>query len=170
MAFCKKCGKELQDDAKFCGVCGEPTEPSKESSNSASDSVANDAFEKTKEQVEKVLDTKDYSEQFDKEEVEKNKVICALSYFGILFFLPLILCPKGSKYAKFHANQSLLILILSVVANIVFAFIGLIPVLGTILHILINIVIFAAFLFGLINTLMGKSKELPFIGGIRIIN
>lgn len=42
------------------------------------------------------------------EDIEKNKTMAGLAY--LLFFLPLIACPE-SRYAKFHANQALLLLI-----------------------------------------------------------
>lgn len=48
------------------------------------------------------------------EDIEKNKTIAGLSYF--LFFLPLIACPE-SGYAKFHANQSLILLITGVMVK-----------------------------------------------------
>ena len=115
------------------------------------------------------MDTKDTSGEYAREDIEKNKVICALAYIPILFFLPLVACPKDSKFAKFHANQGLLVLILAVVCNVIGSLIGLIPIFGTIVWILLDVVIFGAFLFGLINTLQGKAKELPFIGGIRLI-
>ena len=38
-----------------------------------------------------------------------------------------------------------------------------------IIGILTSLIELGYFLFGLINTIMGKSKELPFIGGIKII-
>ena len=27
---CKKCGKELKEDARFCGYCGAPVQPEKQ--------------------------------------------------------------------------------------------------------------------------------------------
>lgn len=106
----------------------------------------------------------DRTNSFDKADIEKNKAISAISYFGILFFLPLVVCPT-SAFGKFHANQALLILILGVVSAIA----GVIPFIGGIIAWILDIAIFIAFLFGLINTLNGKAIELPFIGGIQII-
>ena len=53
-------------------------------------------------------------------DIEKNKVVSALAYLGILFFLPLVAAPE-SKSGKFHANQSLVILLFSVAGSIVFS-------------------------------------------------
>lgn len=45
----------------------------------------------------------------------KNKLCCELAYTGTLFWLPLIACPD-EKNARYHANQGLWLLILSVAA------------------------------------------------------
>ncbi|MFQ7264622.1 MAG: hypothetical protein ACLRO4_09395 [Lachnospiraceae bacterium] len=45
----------------------------------------------------------------------KNKLCCEPAYTGTLFWLPLIACP-GEKDARYHANQGLWLLILSVAA------------------------------------------------------
>lgn len=61
---------------------------------------------------------------YTSEDIEKNKIMAGLSYF--IFFLPLIACPE-SGYAKFHANQALVILILGIGGNVI---LGIIPVIG----------------------------------------
>ncbi len=106
----------------------------------------------------------DRTAEFEADDINTNKVISALAYFGILFFLPLVSCP-ASKFGRFHANQGLLLLITSVVSTIVYS----VPILGWIVGALLNLAIFILFLFGLINTLNGNAKELPFIGSIKII-
>ena len=50
-------------------------------------------------------------------DIENNKIISGLSYLGILFFLPLVAAPN-SRFGKFHANQSLVLLISSVCVQI----------------------------------------------------
>lgn len=54
------------------------------------------------------------------EEIEQSKVVSALAYLGILFFLPLVVTPV-TRYGKFHANQGLLLLLTSVAGGIVIA-------------------------------------------------
>lgn len=98
------------------------------------------------------------------EDIEKNKTMAGLSYF--IFFLPLIACPD-SKYAKFHANQSLLLLLTSIVGNII---LGIIPVVGWALMPVFGVVIMVFGIMGLINGFGGQAKELPIIGKFRIIN
>ncbi|HHZ02491.1 MAG TPA: hypothetical protein GX396_06090 [Tissierellia bacterium] len=101
--------------------------------------------------------------EFTQEDIEKNKTMAGLAY--ILFFLPLIVCPDSS-YAKFHANQGLLLLIVSIAGNII---LGMIPIIGWILLPLFGIVILVFAIMGLVNGLGGKAKRLPLIGKYTIL-
>lgn len=113
----------------------------------------------------------DHSNEFDTQDIQDNKVLCVLAYIPILFWLPLAAC-SGSKYGRFHANQGLLLLITSAALWLVTAIIGLtlgwIPIIGTILCGLINLVVWAAevalMIYGMVNTGQGKAKELIGIG------
>lgn len=62
----------------------------------------------------------------------KEKIVCAVSYLWILFFLPLILLP-GNKFGKFHANQAALNFLAGIVLSLVSRVLGGIPVLGLII-------------------------------------
>lgn len=55
---------------------------------------------------------RDLSREFQESDVEQNKLMAVLSYFSLLVLLP-ILCAKDSKYARFHANQGLMLLLVS---------------------------------------------------------
>ncbi len=57
-----------------------------------------------------------------------EKIMCILAY--LIFFLPLVVVPD-SEAGKFHANQGLLVLLLSIALSIV----AMIPVLGWIVGI-----------------------------------
>jgi uncharacterized membrane protein len=94
--------------------------------------------------------------------VDNDTLIAGLSYF--IFFLPLIITP-ASKLGRFHANQSLILLILSLLNSILF---------GWILNWLfiqwpINIVLFVAWLYGIAAAFGGKFTKIPVIGNIQII-
>jgi uncharacterized membrane protein len=102
-------------------------------------------------------------EIFDSADIEKNKTMAGLSYF--IFFLPLIACPE-SRYAKFHANQALLLLIVSVAGNIILT---IIPIIGWILIPILWIGICIFGIIGLINGFSGKAKRLPLFGQFTII-
>lgn len=107
--------------------------------------------------------TKDSTAEFDPADIEKNKTVSGLAY--ILFFLPLIVCPD-SKYGRFHANQGLILLLVSIAGNII---LSIIPFLGGILTMIYGILMFVLFVIGLLNGLNGKAKELPVIGSIKLL-
>lgn len=97
------------------------------------------------------------------EDIEKNKTMAGLSY--LLFFLPLLVCPE-SKYAKFHANQSLMLLITTIAGNVI---LGIIPIIGWILLPFFDIGILILGIMGLINGFGGKASQLPLIGRFTIL-
>lgn len=113
----------------------------------------------------------DRTAEFSGEDIEKNKVVCAFSYLGILFFLPLVSCPN-STYGKFHANQALIILIIEIIFSVAGGILVWIPFLGWIGSIVGGIggLICAIYaILGIVYTLQGKVMELPLIGGIKIL-
>lgn len=103
------------------------------------------------------------AQTYDPADIEKNKTIAGLAY--LIFFLPLILCPD-SRFARYHANQSLMLFIVSVAGTII---LSIIPILGWLLLPFYSIAIFIFFIMGLINGLGGKAKELPIIGKFRLL-
>lgn len=100
---------------------------------------------------------------YSAEDIEKGKTMAGLSY--LLFFLPLVACPE-SRYAKFHANQSLLLLITAIAGNIM---LGIIPVIGWMLLPFFGIGVLALGIMGLINGFGGTAKRLPLIGKFTIL-
>ena len=50
-----------------------------------------------------MLNTPDFTNDYDQAEVQQHKTMAFLGYIPPLFFLPLC-CTQGSKYARFHAN------------------------------------------------------------------
>ena len=98
------------------------------------------------------------------EDIEMNKTIAGLSY--LLFFLPLIVCPN-SKFARFHANQGLILLIAGIVGNLI---LGMIPIVGwLVLMPIFSICLLVLGVMGLINGLNGKAVPLPLIGKFTIL-
>lgn len=102
----------------------------------------------------------------------QKKVICALSYlFGILFFLPLVVYPNDD-FAKFHANQSLVVLIVSVIGSVVLGILTIVPAVGIVFSILsgvFGILMLVECILGILNVVHEEKKELPVIGKISII-
>lgn len=91
--------------------------------------------------------------------LEKNRLIAALSYLGILVLIPLFFAGKDDPFVKFHARQGLVILIAYILVTIA---VGWIPVVGNLVWLLIGIVN----IVGLVQALMGKWWKIPVIGDI----
>ena len=64
-----------------------------------------------------IMNTPDTTAQYDPADIELNNRLSLLSYLGILVLIPIFLVKK-SRFAKFHANQGLLLLIANVCANL----------------------------------------------------
>ena len=56
-----------------------------------------------------MLNTPDNSSMYDTQDIQDNKIWGALSYLGILFFLPLVVNGGSSKFGRFHANQAFIL-------------------------------------------------------------
>ena len=100
----------------------------------------------------------------DPEDAKANKLMAILAYLGILVLIPLF-AAKESKFARFHTNQGLILLIISVVIY----FIGRISALSTLAW-LLNAAVFILAVIGIINAVKGETKELPLVGKYRIIS
>ena len=109
-----------------------------------------------------------------KKDAEDNKLITILAYLGLLFLIPYFV-KKNSKFARFHCNQGLVLLITAAIAltatGIVSAIFGAIRLgwLGTILMTLAELGWLAFIVIGIINVVKGETKELPLIGKFRIL-
>ena len=94
---CPKCDKAISKDDKFCPNCGyKLTSEDKEAINF--DEIAR----KASKTVEKVLDTDDHTKSYTKKDINDNRAMAILAYFGPLALLPYF-GQKNSKYARFHA-------------------------------------------------------------------
>ncbi|MBQ6878354.1 MAG: hypothetical protein IJO22_08170 [Oscillospiraceae bacterium] len=97
-----------------------------------------------------------------------NKLLAAISYIWILCIVT-ILCAKDDAFARYHANQGLVLLLANIAAAVAGFILGFIPVIGGILAWVISIALFVLMILGIVNAVTGKMKPLPFIGGIEII-
>ena len=90
-----------------------------------------------------------------------ERMISAVSYLWILFFLPLLLIPR-SGFGCFHANQALLNLLWGVVFGIL---VKLIPGLKWLFALIMLIYPF----WGIITAMMGQERPFPVIGKFTIL-
>lgn len=112
---------------------------------------------------------------FDANDVAQNKVMGILAYLGLLCLVP-IFAAKNSPYARFHANQGLVLFIAEIAYGIVYGILAVvfafIPVIGLIVIALLGLasIVFVVFLvIGIMNACSGEPKKLPIIGGITIL-
>lgn len=149
MAFCRNCGTELNDGAKFCPFCGAPA--GTEQQQAAYAPVQTDA--------------------------QQNKVMGILAYLSWLVLVPL-LAAKESPFARYHTNQGLALAIVEIAWWILSAILtaiagasyslGLIAIVGVISWIL-GIIFLVFSIIGIVNAAKGEMKPLPLIGGIKIL-
>ena len=99
----------------------------------------------------------------DAEDISANKAMAILAYFGILVLIP-IFAAKESKFARFHANQGLLLFICCMICVIL----GYIPIVKWFVWI-IDIAIFVFAIMGIVNAAKGEVKQLPIIGKYKIL-
>ena len=99
-----------------------------------------------------------------------EKAFGILAYIGWLVLVP-ILAGK-SEFSKFHANQGIVLAIVETVISILIIVLGLIPIIGLIVRILLSLVDLACLILaimGIVSAANGQMKELPIIGGIKIL-
>ena len=176
MAFCGKCGTQISEDTKFCPGCGAPNEasPAPAPAPAAVPADADRQAELTAK-LAALNNTADTTDQFDRTDIEQNRAMAILAYFGPLVLVP-ILAAKNSKFARYHSNQGLILLALAVVYGIAYSILSSIIYaiswrLGFIVSIfgLFSIVIAVLAVIGIINALGGRAKELPVIGKFRFL-
>ena len=107
----------------------------------------------------------------DAEDIEKNKVYAVLAYFGPLFLVPLLAAPN-SKFARFHANQGIVLFLSIVVGEIGSWILMMVPLVGCLAAFFPLLILAAAFIFmimGMVGAASGEYKPLPVIGQWKIL-
>lgn len=96
------------------------------------------------------MDANTTSVEFTAKDIEQNKIIAAIGYFGLLCLIPL-LAKKDSPYAQANAKQG--------VVMAIGWFFSWIPILGW----LLALVLFVVMVIAMIKTLSGNMWEIPVI-------
>ncbi len=105
----------------------------------------------------------DLALRFDKETNDQARISCAIGY--LFFFVPIIMHPE-SKFARYHCNQGLILLMLEILGIIGLAGI---PKIGGQLSFLCLIFCLVCLVRGIVLSLQGKAKRIPFFGKFVII-
>lgn len=120
----------------------------------------------------------DYTESYDPRDIEDNRVFALLSYIGILFLVPMFLARR-SWFARFHANQGLVLFLASALYNVfsrivvnlvelIFGFMPIVPGIVSFVLGLVSVLFFVLMVLGILNAVNGGAKELPLIGHFRL--
>lgn len=179
MAFCGKCGTKIEEGIKFCSNCGEavgvqtPEQETQQTPPVAEQATANQNDFSAK--MAALNNTADTTADYDANDITQNKAMGILAYFGPLCFIPMF-AAKESKFARFHANQGLVLMIAciawsiasSIVNAIILAISWRLYFITTIIS-LVSIVFAVLAIIGIINAANGRAKELPVIGKIKIL-
>ena len=112
----------------------------------------------------------------DPKDAQDNKIMAILAYLGFLVLVP-IFAAKESRFARFHANQGLVLCIAAIavyfVLYILMFILALItPALALLTLILTSLVWVGVLVFmviGIINVTKGEMKELPIIGKYKLL-
>jgi len=192
MAFCGKCGSKIEDGVKFCPACGAPTESAAATQQPSVQQPAQNqqAYQQQpgaaqqpgvnpqaayNAKIQALTNTADSTAQFDAADIQQSKVMCILAYFGPLVLIP-IFAAKGSRFARYHSNQGLLLLIAEIIWSIVYSILSSIILaiswrLYSIVSIIgiVSIVFLVLAVIGILNVVNGRARALPVIGGITIL-
>ena len=115
--------------------------------------------------------TADTTAEFDQNDIQQNKVMAILAYLSWLVLIP-IFAAKESKFARFHANQGLVLAIAEIICWVALGILSNIPLIGWIFGIIETLFSLVCLIFaviGIVNAANGKAKELPIVGKYRIL-
>ncbi|MGI5972042.1 MAG: hypothetical protein ACOX7P_10045 [Oscillospiraceae bacterium] len=184
MPYCANCGTQYEVGAKYCPTCGvalNPAEnpgPQQQTSNAA-DSI-NQAAEKVGSAIGKITDTPDHTGEYPQDDIAQNKVFAIFAYLSILVLIPIFAAPN-SKFAKFHANNGLVLFIIEIIVWFVFFLIklpfqvtfwggyGVGYIIVSVIQWIISIPILVLAIMGIVYAATGKAKDLPLISSIKIL-
>lgn len=167
MAFCSKCGSQLNEGEKFCPSCGETVGYETKEAANPTQPAQTDFSQK----IADLNNTADTTAEYDAQDIRNNKAMAILAYLSWLVVIPLF-AAKESKFARFHCNQGIVLAVAEIIAVIVLSILDGLPLIGWIFSIagsLLGLVCFLFAILGIINAANGKAKELPIIGKFKIL-
>lgn len=161
MAFCSKCGKQIPDGQTLCDKCA------------AEQNSGNSSPQAGREETDR----------FDAGDIQSNKAMAVLSYIGIFVLIP-VFAAKNSPYARYHANQGLLLFLAEIVwtvfCSVVNACLGLLSLFGPLFWVIgavissilgiLSLVFLALAIYGIVNAATGKAKPLPVLGRFTLLH
>lgn len=93
-----------------------------------------------------------------------KKATGIIAYFTLIGWI-IAFCAGDKAGAKVHLNNALLLVLTEVISSVVV----MIPIVGGIVGSVLGIAIFVLWILGLVSAIQEQDKELPLIGGIKIL-
>ena len=124
-----------------------------------------------KETFDGINNTADTTAAFDSNDIQQNKVMAVLAYLSWLVLVPII-GAKNSPFARFHANQGLVLAIAEIICWVVLGILVKLPLIGWIFGLIEGIFSLVCLIFaiiGIVNAASGRAKELPIVGKFRVL-
>lgn len=173
---CPKCDFEVTTKVNFCPYCGHDLNKPYESEEFINAEIKEEKVEEeVKEEKVHTSASYDYDDNmYDMKDIEENKVFAFFSYLGFLFIIPLIARPD-SRFCKFHVNQGIILCITEAIVGALCAALELAMVTASLVSVIelmttaLDILTACLAIYGIVNALTGKAKELPVIGKFRIL-
>ena len=173
---CPKCDFEVTTKVNFCPYCGHDLSKPYEHEEFINAEIKEEKVEEeVKEEKVHTSASYDYDDNmYDMKDIEENKVFAFFSYLGFLFIIPLIARPD-SRFCKFHVNQGIILCITEAIVGALCAALELAMVTASLVTIIelmttaLDILTACLAIYGIVNALTGKAKELPVIGKFRIL-
>lgn len=144
-------------------------------------SASEEFSDKTINFLEKIVNTKDYTNTFTKEEVVPYRITATMCYIPFLFLLPLLTGKyKKSRFIYFHINQGLNITLAWAVVfftnkvirslfTTTYGYSSVTPGWVDFISYMLYCLVITITVVGMINTFNGKSKDTSIVGGFRFL-
>lgn len=195
MKFCVNCGAQMQDNERFCPQCGRDTTATQQQAQQPYQQQAQQPYQQQPYQqqgyqqpygngvngqpnaFQKFFNTPDSTAAFHPMDIQQNKFMAILSYFGLLALIPYF-GAKQSPYAQYHAKQGMNLMLVDIGVGILAFLLGLIKVTKVYgwlpqrvtpgwvvaIQVILWLIALAFAVVGIVNAAEGKAKELPIIG------
>lgn len=144
-------------------------------------SASEEFSDKTINFLEKIVNTKDYTNTFTKEEVVPYRITATMCYIPFLFLLPLLTGKyKKSRFIYFHINQGLNITLAWAIVFFInkvirslftttYGYSSVTPGWVDFISYMLYCLVITITVVGMINTFNGKSKDTSIVGGFRFL-
>ena len=167
MPFCSNCGKEIPEEDRFCAYCGtkaeEPEQPAPEAKPEPEVRQQVQPPVLTPQPAPRPVDPTDHTDNFSKEDISENKVICMLPYLlGCIGIIIAMLGQSTSKYVAFHVRQVLKLVVVEALLGIcaaVLCWTFIVPIAAAVCLVIVLVLR----IMGFIYVCQGRAKEIPIV-------